>query len=518
MTRTATHSALTRHGYAPLAFALLGIVVTALGLFRAVSTPPGRSAGSPEPSLATDVAAFLERSPKPAPSIELTDSSGSRRTLAALEGHDVLVFFGYTHCPDVCPATIGVVGEAIRAAGTDVRALFVTVDPERDTVAWLAEYSAYLPRGFTALTGSAAEIATTAAAWGVRYARVEGSDPGAYMMSHTANVYLVDRTGTLRATFPFGTDSPAMIATIAAVDRSSRPAGPTSPTKAPAASSTTALTLTAEVVSTSVWAGPATPVILRLAIGGRPLDDPSAPVTVAVVALEGSPAGQVATPVAARAVRPPGVASVSWVASVVFPGPGVWGLSVTASPGSVPISTSVRVTALDPGLTAALGSAAPTSHTPTVADAGGDIRAVSTDPAPDPRLSTTSTTDALAAHQPFVLVADSVRFRVTSACGKAVVLARYLVDRWRDVAFIHLEPYRYSVVTSTAVLDGSLADPSLTEAAAAWGIGGPPWGALSMPWIFVVDGDGIVRAKAQGVVGSDDVDVILAMLEADAVP
>ena len=140
--------------------------------------------------------------------------------------------------------------------------------------------------------------------------------------------------------------------------------------------------------------------------------------------------------------------------------------------------------------------------------------AVTTDPAPDLRLSRTSTVDALAAHQPFVLVADSAKFKVTSACGRALVMARYLVDRWPDDAFIHVEPLRYDVVTDTPVLVGSLASPTLTDAAAAWGLAGSPWGATSMPWIFIVDGHGIVRAKAEGVFGTDDVDVILALIAA----
>ena len=144
---------------------------------------------------------------------------------------------------------------------------------------------------------------------------------------------------------------------------------------------------------------------------------------------------------------------------------------------------------------------------------GGDPRAVTTDPAPDPRLSQTSTTDALAAGQPFVLVIDSTKFRVSPACGRAIIMARYLLDRWRDVAFIHLEPYRYSVVTDTPVLAGSLDDPTLTDPAAAWGIGGAPWGPRSMPWVFVIDGHGVVRAKYQGVMGSADVDVMISLIE-----
>jgi hypothetical protein len=182
--------------------------------------------------------------------------------------------------------------------------------------------------------------------------------------------------------------------------------------------------------------------------------------------------------------------------------------------GGIRLVGSADVAVLDPGATAALGAPAPTAHTPTLDDVGGLARAVTTDPAPDLRLSQTSTTDALAAHRPFVLVIDSWKFKVTSACGRALVMARYLVDRWTDVSFIHLEPLAYDVITDTPVLRGSLADPTLTDAAAAWGLAGAPWGPRSMPWVFVVDGEGIVRAKAEGVMGSDDVDVILSMIAA----
>jgi hypothetical protein len=171
------------------------------------------------------------------------------------------------------------------------------------------------------------------------------------------------------------------------------------------------------------------------------------------------------------------------------------------------------VTALDPGETAPLGGPAPRIATPTLDDVGGIVRAVTTDPAPDLRLSRRSTTDALAEGRAFVLVIDSSRFRTTTACGQAIIMARFLVDRWRDVGFIHLEPFRYSVVASTPVLDGSLDAPTLTEPAAAWGFGEPPWSPQWMPWVFVVDGDGIVRAKYQGVMGTADVDVIVALIE-----
>jgi hypothetical protein len=194
------------------------------------------------------------------------------------------------------------------------------------------------------------------------------------------------------------------------------------------------------------------------------------------------------------------------------PTPGSWRLEVAADVAGRSRSGAARLDVLDPGGTVPLGSPAPRVRTPTLADVGGVVRAVTTDPAPDLRLSQRSTVDALAAGQPFVLVADSLRFKVSQACGQAIAMARYALDRWRDVTFIHLEPYRYSVVADTPVLDGSLDAPTLTDPAEAWGIGAAPWGPQSMPWVYVVDGNGIVRAKYQGVLGSTDVDVILALI------
>ena len=248
-----------------------------------------------------------------------------------------------------------------------------------------------------------------------------------------------------------------------------------------------------------------------MSLNGTRIDDATLHLTVQLAPIEGGPFGPIVT---ATPVQPPGVDKVSYVATLGIDQPGAWRLVLTANRNGYAMRGSAVITAKDPGTTAAIGAPAPTAHTPTLADVGGIARAVTTDPAPDLRLSQRSTTDALADHKPFVLIADSVRFKVSPACGRAVVMGRYLLDRWPAVDFIHLEPYRYTVVTDTAVLDGSLGAPSLTDPAAAWGIGGAPWGPLSMPWIFVVDGNGIVRAKYQGVIGSDDIDVIVSLIAA----
>jgi protein SCO1/2 len=473
---------------------------------------------TPGPS-ALDPASFLYPDVQPAPPLDLVDQDGAPFSAARYDGATTLLFFGYTHCPDVCPATMGVLTEAMGAYGPGVRVVFVSVDPERDTVEWLREYVRYLPPGFSALTGTPAEVRTAADGWGVRYARVETDVPGEYSMSHTAEVFLVDGDGALRAHFPFGTQADAVVATLRLVAGSSPPS-PGSPTPTPAATpagpsatptATPTDSLTIEVQSSSIWGGGSSPVILALSGPAGRLADLEAEVTVQVTSSDGRGVGP---QVAAIAVRPPGVEAVSYVAIVDLPTPGTWGLSVTAVTGGRSLAGRTSVAALDPGATAPLGAPAPDAHTPTLDDVGGVALRVTTDPLPDLRLSRTSTTDALAAGEPFVLVVDSLRFKVTPACGRALALAKFLLNRWPDVPFIHLEPYAYDVVTEEPVIQGSLTAPVLVPAAEAWGTGAAPWGAGSMPWVFIVDGDGTVAAKYQGVVGSNDIDVIVAMLDA----
>ncbi len=244
-----------------------------------------------------DLASFLEPVVGPAPALELTGPNGLPASLAALRGVPVLVFFGYTHCPDVCPATIGAVGQAIDAYGKDARAVFVSVDPERDTIPWLAEFVRFMPTGFTAITGTPAEVKAAADDWGVRYAKVEEADPAAYSMSHTADVFLVDAAGQLRARFPFGTEPETMTAVLRDVAATTPGTAPSSaaPSPAPAiapSTAPTAIDLWPRVVSSSVWAGGASPVILSLFDGaGKRVDDPGLRVTAQLLDANGAPVG-----------------------------------------------------------------------------------------------------------------------------------------------------------------------------------------------------------------------------------
>jgi hypothetical protein len=266
------------------------------------------------------------------------------------------------------------------------------------------------------------------------------------------------------------------------------------------------------VVSSSVWSGGDSPVILRVADdAGTPLDGTTGIRARVVSAVDGAPVGEA---VEAVAIRPPGEDEVSYVASLDFPSPGSWGIELTGQDGA---TGAVPVNALDPGATTPIGAPAPDVRTPTLDDVGGLAIAVTTQPQPDLRLSTTSTADARAAGKPYVLVVDSARFKVSPACGRALTMVRYLLDRWTDLPFIHLEPFEYAIVSNEPVLSGPLADPPLRDQARAFGLGEGPWPATEMPWVFIVDGDGIVRAKYTGIVGSADVDVILSLIEGEGV-
>lgn len=132
---------------------------------------------------------------------DLTDAEGKRRTLADFKGKVVVVFFGFTQCPDVCPTTLlelAEVKKALGAAGDKVQGVFVTVDPERDKPEVLKAYVDNFGAGFVALRGTAEETQAVAKEFKVFYAKVPGSAEGAYTMDHTAGSYVFDAQGRIR--------------------------------------------------------------------------------------------------------------------------------------------------------------------------------------------------------------------------------------------------------------------------------------------------------------------------------
>lgn len=140
----------------------------------------------------------------------LTDHTGKRVTEADYRGKFMLVYFGYTFCPDVCPGELQIITAALDELGEKaglVQPLLITVDPARDSAAQLADYVTNFHPSLIGLTGTAEEIAAAAKAYRVYYKKVEdeGGDPNAYLMDHSSIVYLMDREGEFLTHFTYGT-------------------------------------------------------------------------------------------------------------------------------------------------------------------------------------------------------------------------------------------------------------------------------------------------------------------------
>lgn len=140
--------------------------------------------------------------------LSLRDPNGATHTLAEFKGKAVLVFFGYTQCPDICPTTLATAAAALRFLGPDaerVQVLFVTLDPLRDTPEVLSKYVPAFNPEFLALTGTQDEIAAAAKAFKVFYQVQPGSTPDTYTIDHTAASYAYDPEGRLRLYIKHGT-------------------------------------------------------------------------------------------------------------------------------------------------------------------------------------------------------------------------------------------------------------------------------------------------------------------------
>jgi protein SCO1/2 len=137
----------------------------------------------------------------------LADHNGKQRTLADFRGKVVVLFFGFTHCPDVCPITLAELAGAVKQlgpAGENVQVLLVTIDPERDTPELLARYVTAFNPQFLALRGNAEETARVAKEFKVIYQKVAGPRPENYAMDHSAGSYIFDRQGRLRLYVAYG--------------------------------------------------------------------------------------------------------------------------------------------------------------------------------------------------------------------------------------------------------------------------------------------------------------------------
>lgn len=142
--------------------------------------------------------------------LQLTDFNGKPRQLSDFRGQAVVVFFGYTHCPDVCPTTLSALASAIKKLGPDgdkVQVLFVTADPERDTAEVLKQYvTAFNPR-FLGLRGTVDETAKVAKEFKVIVQKNAGADPNNYTVDHSSGTYIYDPSGKLRLYVGYGQDA-----------------------------------------------------------------------------------------------------------------------------------------------------------------------------------------------------------------------------------------------------------------------------------------------------------------------
>jgi protein SCO1/2 len=180
------------------------VAATGVVAFRVVSSRGGELHGT------------LLEPPLPAADFTLTSAAGPVR-LADLEGKVVVLFFGYTFCPDVCPTTMVRLGQVMELLGRDaerVQVVMITVDPERDTPERLAEYTRAFHPSFIGLTGTPEEIARVAAAYGIYHAKAAGSEATGYLVDHSSTTTVVDRRGGVRLLWPFNVPTEGLAADL----------------------------------------------------------------------------------------------------------------------------------------------------------------------------------------------------------------------------------------------------------------------------------------------------------------
>ncbi|KAA3621769.1 MAG: SCO family protein [Proteobacteria bacterium] len=178
-------------------------------------------------ALAVAVGGWAALRPDRPAALDLAEPAGGAFTLNALSGpvsladfrgKVVLIYFGYTFCPDVCPTSLALIAQALNGLEADelahVQAVFISVDPDRDTSEQLDRYTDYFHPGIVGVTGSEADVADVATRYGAAYRKVEGESAGGYLIDHTSMTYIVSADGSLVRTLPHGSPPPDIIAAI----------------------------------------------------------------------------------------------------------------------------------------------------------------------------------------------------------------------------------------------------------------------------------------------------------------
>jgi protein SCO1/2 len=508
-------------GFAALAGVAIGTVAW-LSL-PSVVPPSSTSRGaiwpvSPTPEgLARDTAL---RPVAPAPPLQLTDQEGRPFDLASLRGTPVLVFFGYTHCPDVCPTNLADVRDALRLIDGEVGVVFITIDPARDDAAAMKQYVDYYQAGYVGLTGTDDEIRATAGAWGVSYAKVESDSASGYAMAHTADTFLVDAEGRLRHRIWFGAGPEILAARVnglatevlappapaaptvhpAATPAATPAAAPAVPT--PAASSavpspTPATAVRVRLESTVVRAGPNRIVVTVSDPNNRELATPDVAATFTFRSTDDPALAPVEVPGMFIWVVRGGKAA--YVAEMTLPRAGGYDATITldGSAGRIGSAGFVMV-AREQSPTPPIGAPAPSVRTPIAADVGGNLQLISSDVFPDPRFYEHSVDELLAAHKPFVFTIYSPAFCPTTACGPLLRYMKELAPEFPAMTFVHAEPYVMRDL-------GGRIQPEYEGNGYAWAAWSQAYGIPVEPYVFVVGADGRIVASFELIVGSDEI-------------
>ena len=184
-----------RRAHTPSTFVLIGLVALAFAAYAGNKNDLKTGAFNP---------------PRAAPDFSLTGSNGIDVKLSRYRGKVVALGFGYTSCPEICPTTMAFLAQArkeLGAAANDFQVLYVTVDPERDTPDKLRRFVTAFDPSFVGATGTAAQLSAVRNAYGVQVKRLAAMSDGNYLIHHSSFVYLIDRSGDIRAMMPYGVSS-----------------------------------------------------------------------------------------------------------------------------------------------------------------------------------------------------------------------------------------------------------------------------------------------------------------------
>lgn len=259
-----------------------------------------------------------------------------------------------------------------------------------------------------------------------------------------------------------------------------------------------------QIITSELVKGPNRIVFSFLdASGTKPVGSPD---RTATIKFRGPGGESAAAPAAQFVWAIEGVSGV-YVSHAEFPVAGAWtAVFSTSAPGSpeesIPFSFDVK----DDARVVVPGEQAPSIETPTLADVGGDAAKISTDESPVPAFYETSVADALAAHEPFVLIFATPKFCVTNTCGPTLDKMKPIASAHPDITFINVEPYQLEVVDGQ--LQPVLGSANELQAAPATNA----YGLLTEPFVFVVGGDGIVKSSFELIFTPDELNEALAGL------